>query len=114
MAEHCCVPKLPLRSPIHHSGPDLARGTLPAQAHSLVCSPSAAGVEVVRADTSNVPAVMRDVPVAVEDAGGNEAHTWSAEASRIHAGRVYCSDSMHLQYLQAAGRAQWDLCWHAR
>lgn len=88
--EHCCVPKLPLRSPIR-SGPGLARGTLPelALAHSLACSPNAgvAGVEVVRADTRNVPMVTRDVLVAVEDAVGDKADTHLAEAeaaSRIH------------------------------
>jgi hypothetical protein len=113
MAEHCCDPKLPLRPPIRRSGPALARGTLPAQealAHSLACSPNAGVAGVVRADTGNVLVVMRDVPVPVEDAVGNEADTRSAEASRIHAWRVYCSDSIHSQHLQVAGRAQWDLC----
>ena len=92
--EHCCVPKLPLRSPIRHSGPGLARGTLLAQAlvHSSACSPSAgvSGEVVVRADTDNVPVAMCDVPVAVEDVVGDK-DTRSAEAeagagaTRIHA-----------------------------
>lgn len=114
MPEHCCVPKLPLRPPIHRSGSGLAQGTLQAhaQAHSLACPPSAdaAGAEVVRADTAgNVPAVMRGVSVAVEDVVGDRANTRSAEAaaSRIDAGRLYCPDSMSSQHpLQAAGQAQ--------
>ncbi len=110
--EHCCVPKLPLRSPIRCSGSGLAQDTPPAlaPARSLACLPSAGaeGVEVVRADKAdNVPAVMRDVPVAAEDAVGDKADTHSAEASRIHAGQVYCSDSIHSQHLvQAAARTQ--------
>jgi hypothetical protein len=75
-----------------------------------------AGVVVVRADTGNVPVVMRDVPVAVAHAVGDKdtrSADVAAAATRIHAWQVYCSDSIHSQYLLQAGRAQWDLCLHA-
>lgn len=122
--EHCCVPKLPLRSPIRRSGSGLALGTPPAlalgPARSLACSPSAdaAGVEVARADTAgNVRVAMRDGPVAAEDAVDDKTDTSSAEvvvASHIHVGQVCYSDSIHLQHLAQAGvRAQWDLYSHA-